>query len=203
MLKVAIGILWARFTRRIAAEPNRRQRSNKRQALQHQLASGISRRAPLPPDRTLTRNKRGTETSPLVVKTITAERSAQERLQDAADRDEHASNERWTTRATIVIAIITSVLAFYTALLWRATKYLVEGAEEYEISELSEYIGVLPNNLIEQDREGTRLEAKRFIMNTGQTTAVKVRVVSRKRFFCASLLEQILTFHCGMKKTQA
>lgn len=75
-------------------------------------------------------NQCGTNESPCVVKVIPPEANAKNAANEAAKENEHATNEKLTAYSTVVLAIITFLLAVFTALLWSITRRLVIDAKD-------------------------------------------------------------------------
>jgi hypothetical protein len=74
-------------------------------------------------------DQRGTDQQPLVVKSIPASKPIAETRNEQAAESRHASNEWLTARSTLGLAIVTSILAFFTYRLWDANKTLIMSAE--------------------------------------------------------------------------
>lgn len=81
--------------------------------------------APSPPD------ERGTAKQPLVIDVLPATSAvptpAEARYQ-TYEQEQRPLNETWTAKATIALAVVTGVLALFTALMWWYTRQLAIGA---------------------------------------------------------------------------
>lgn len=89
----------------------------------------------------------GTHQTPFVVETHEGAPTPEISAQQAEDREQQASSERWTVASTIVIAAFTVVLAIATVFLgiatwrmYRATRALVTGADETAKRQLRAYV---------------------------------------------------------------
>jgi hypothetical protein len=79
----------------------------------------------------------GTDKFPLVVKTIPSNSTeAQTKQEEQEEKKEHANNERNIMYATVVLAIVTAILAFFTFRLWSATKTMVESTDTFSKDQL-------------------------------------------------------------------
>lgn len=75
-------------------------------------------------------DQRGTEKSPLVVKTLPAPNAEAKAKREADQEKEKATNDKLIAYSTVAIAVITFFLALYTAKLWRATVKLGSDAKD-------------------------------------------------------------------------
>lgn len=73
-------------------------------------------------------DKRGTESSPLFIKVIPPLAVEPRSTEHAEQANDYASSEWWLVWVTLILAVITAILACYTAKLWGATKTLAEDA---------------------------------------------------------------------------
>ena len=116
--------------------------------------------------------QRGTEQAPLFVKTPGPATQA-ERDSEAYEKHEKTANERIVTYATLALAVITGVLAFFTALLWLATYRLVRGAKDTARRQLRAYISLTEGEIVISEEKKEFRVVLKFI-NCGQTPAYSV-----------------------------
>jgi len=134
---------------------------------------------PKAPDQKAKTSQRGSEQSPIFVKTPRPSTQA-ERDYEAYEKHEKPENERWTTRATVALAGITLGLAIFTALLWNATRKLVTDAKDTAQRQLRAYVFYRPDlpihipNMNELHTTGVKFR----IHNSGQTPAYDLRHVT-------------------------
>ncbi len=121
-----------------------------------------------------TKDLRGTEKSPFVVKTLPTEKTEAQTRQEENYKAEHANNERWTMQATVILAIVTAILAFFTYRLWRATKRLVEDSQDTAQRQLRAYLSAQPNYVFTFN-PSILTEIKFSVFNHGQTPALQVQ----------------------------
>ena len=91
-------------------------------------------------NQTTTQNQCGTEQEPVVVKILPSAKSIAEADYETYERHEKFTNERRLTWATIWLAIVTTLLAIFTAYLWDATRKIVRSAEETAKRQLRAFI---------------------------------------------------------------
>jgi hypothetical protein len=72
------------------------------------------------------KDQRGTEKSPLILKVIPTTKSEDEAALERQDREDRTTNERLLIFANILLAVFTGLLAIYTAKLWREAKRTAE-----------------------------------------------------------------------------
>jgi len=150
-------------------------------------------------------DRRGTDQSPLVVKTLVPEKTQAETSQDANDRKEKAANDRhivYLTGALAAFAFLQFLAYVYQGIKLRET---VESASEQskamerhigeanrsanameEIADviqsgnkaiLRAYLSVVIGlALFQERRDGTKFEGKPLLVNTGSTPARNVRI---------------------------
>jgi hypothetical protein len=114
-------------------------------------------------------NRRGSEALPLIVRTVVTKSEAK---QEADDRNEKASNDRWMVIFTGILAIVTTALAVYTALLFGATKRMVRGAEDASKKQLGAFVYCKSVKPIAVWKAKNDVEAWKFnpvIENSGST----------------------------------
>lgn len=75
-------------------------------------------------------DQRGTESVPLVVKTLVPEKSKEEAAREAEEHERKATFERWDITSTVVIAAFTVILGISTILLWLDTRGLRKLADK-------------------------------------------------------------------------
>ena len=119
--------------------------------------------------RTAKQDQRGTEQSPLVIRGIPTERSEEQARYEHYEHAEKPINERLTSWATVILAIVTTGLAYFTWRLWSATRRLVEDAEETARRQLRAYLGVSGGEI--KILNPNHLQANVEIKNTGSTPA--------------------------------
>lgn len=119
--------------------------------------------------------QRGTEQAPFFVKTPGPTNQV-ERDYETYEKHEKPANERKITKATVTLAWITGVLAFFTAGLWLATYSLVRGAKDTAEKELRAYVFVLSGS-IENLANGQHPTSRLVIHNFGKTPAHKLTVI--------------------------
>src|SRR6266850_7944374 len=73
------------------------------------------------------KDRRGTEQQPLIVKVLSDPETQHKRELASSNLGHEAPTDWWLVIPTIVLALFTGGLFFYTALLARVTKKLVEG----------------------------------------------------------------------------
>ena len=73
-------------------------------------------------------DQRGTEQHPLIIKALPVPRLAYDVRREDAIESQRNSSENLATLATLIVASVTAILAYYTYKLWDANKTLVEGA---------------------------------------------------------------------------
>lgn len=148
-----------------------------------------------------TEEQRGTEGVPVFVKVIAADRSEEEAKHDHYEHNEKPSLDRGLTYATIALAAVTAILAFFTYGLWRdarrtskqtisdmrssiaeaarsATAMEVVAAQQPKMQnimykQMRAYIAVDVGKAISQNSD-LRFEADPIIVNTGFTPAKNV-----------------------------
>ena len=130
---------------------------------------------PQPKQEKTNANQRGTEQAPFFVK-IPAPTSQAERDYETYEKDEKPANERKITNATVALAWITGVLAFFTAALWVATYSLVRGAKDTAEKELRAYVFVQTGS-IQNLSNGQHPTSRLIIHNFGKTPAHKLTVI--------------------------
>ncbi len=119
-----------------------------------------------------TAEQRGSEQAPLLVKAPSPTTQA-ERDYVAYEKHEKPANERKMTNATVALAWITGVLAFFTALLWGATYCLVRNAKDTARRQLRAYISLTGGDIVVSEEKKEFRVALKFI-NCGQTPAYSV-----------------------------
>jgi hypothetical protein len=72
--------------------------------------------------------QRGTEQHPLIIKALPVPRLADDVRREDAIESQRSESENLATFATLIVAAVTAILAYYTYKLWDANKTLVEGA---------------------------------------------------------------------------
>lgn len=123
-------------------------------------------------DQMSAKDQRCTDQSPCTIKVLPSESSEAIAAQATENKNEKATNERLTAWATIALAIVTSILAFFTFRLWFATKTLVEGGEDAAKKELRAYVAL---DTIDHFSKNGPLRFS--IRNYGQTPAHHVSIV--------------------------
>ena len=78
--------------------------------------------------------------------------------------------------AEAIVAVFTVILGVATWLLWRATKALVEGAENTAELQLRAYVHIIGKDFLVQDFDHARFVHRFSILNVGQTPAYKLRI---------------------------
>lgn len=135
-------------------------------------------------------DQRGTEKSPLIIKTLPTKTAEAQTKQEENYKAEHGYNERWTMRAAVGLVIVTSILAFFTYRLWRATKTMVEGAEKVSDSQLRE----MRKSIAEATRAASAIEkvAEHIAISakaaTESVAAVKDRTAQQMRAYLTVLI---------------
>ncbi|HTZ21358.1 MAG TPA: hypothetical protein VMC06_10800, partial [Opitutaceae bacterium] len=89
-------------------------------------------------------NQRGSRELPLYTRAV---KTAQELNEEAEDRYEKHKSDVWLVRFTGLLTLFTAGLFVATALLWGATKRLVEGGEDTAKRQLRAYVGVSVDRL--------------------------------------------------------
>jgi hypothetical protein len=84
--------------------------------------------------------QRGTEQLPFVIKALPTPKDKDETNYETYERREKPTNERRTLYATVWLAIVTTVLAIFTAYLWLATRKMVKSSEEMAKRHLRAFI---------------------------------------------------------------
>jgi len=121
--------------------------------------------------------QQGTRASPLIVETLTGPKTKEASDQDERERKEKSPNDWWTAGATVWLAIVTTILAFATFLLWKSTRDLVRKTSETARQQLRAYISITKAYAVwpaeEKGLSRPVTIAVRF-KNSGQTPAHKV-----------------------------
>ena len=95
---------------------------------------------PVQSDQTTAQKQHGTEQNPLVISVLPSIKSKAETEFETRERNQKSANERWITWATVWLAIVTTLLAIFTAYLWDATRKLAKSAEETAKRQLRAFI---------------------------------------------------------------
>lgn len=111
--------------------------------------------------------QRGTDKSPLFVKVVPPDLAEQQSAQEENDKTEHRIYERWTARATVALAIVTALLAFFTFRLWTATGRLVKDAEVTAKRQLRAYVAF--DNFSRNQDSMQRFYLRIYVKNYGNT----------------------------------
>lgn len=91
------------------------------------------------------------------------------------NKNDKSSSEEVTAWSTVALAIITFLLAMYTARLWKATEQLVKGAEDSAQRQLRAYLTVVIGTATYQEAgKDIRFAGRPRLINTGNTPAHKV-----------------------------
>lgn len=160
---------------------------------------------PQQPKQTPASNQRGTEQSPLFVKTILTPKTQEETERDEADRKEKSANDRHAMQLTVALAVI-AFLQFlvYAYQSWKLKQTVKAAGEQSAAMErhigeatrsanamekiatvidsgnvaiMRAYLSVVIGAANYQDRqEGIKFEAKPLLVNTGSTPARNVRI---------------------------
>ncbi len=121
--------------------------------------------------------KRGTKDFPFVVETLPAQKSQAQADHEHYEHHEKPTLDRWLTYSTIVLAVVTAALAWFTFRLWGATGKLVVGADKTAERQLRAYLWVVPDvegkfsSISDLCTRGVKLVVK----NGGQTPAYGVK----------------------------
>jgi len=91
--------------------------------------------------------------------------------------EEKSSAELWIAVATVALAFITGALAWYTSLLWGATKRIAEETTKSSERQLRAYVGPISHH-VRGVGSVAPLRACIVIKNTGQTPAHNVRCLT-------------------------
>jgi hypothetical protein len=134
-------------------------------------------------------DKRGTEQTPFVVKTIPAPKSHADTEQDRKDQNKKASQLRWAFWLTIVVAAATLLQAIFLFFTLRATRKAADAATRTaKVAEDALYFAeraYLSIDKIEFDGEfmvGSVAKLKLKIINDGKTPAKIIDISARVKF---------------------
>ena len=119
----------------------------------------------------------GTEQRPLFVNVIPTQKSAEESKAEEQERDKKILNDKIITWSTAFLAVVTAILAIFTAFLWGATRKLVVGANDTAERQLRAYINIAEGkvmNFIDPENGTFHIIFKNF----GQTPAHNVSIVA-------------------------
>jgi len=107
----------------------------------------------------------GTESHPVFIKIVPAPDGEKKSAEEKKNRNKKAREDTLLVNATIGIAVVTSLLAFFTAALWRATYYLAKDAKaasERQAREMKESLAIA-NDAAQAAISGNELNQKTFI----------------------------------------
>jgi len=85
-------------------------------------------------------------------------------------------NDKLIAWSTVILALVTTALAVFTALLWKATNKLVESAKDTAVRQLRAYINISQGIVLNFDDPLNRI-FRLDIKNLGQTPAYEVSTV--------------------------
>src|ERR1051325_8247618 len=80
-------------------------------------------------EQSATKDQRGTENSPLFIRVVPSLSVEDAPTDHAKQSNDYTSPEWWIVWVTLILSVITAILAGYTAKLWGATKSLAEDAK--------------------------------------------------------------------------
>lgn len=129
--------------------------------------------------------QRSGEAPPIVVKVVPPNESKEATREEQQYRDDQSRQERRIALATVWLAVVTTALAIFTALLWYATVKLVKGAEDIARRQSRAFLfgkgfSSGPNIVDERVKEYVVFSE---IENVGMTSATDVRIwVQWKQF---------------------
>src|SRR5580704_5605054 len=92
------------------------------------------------------------------------------------------NSEAVSAAATVVLTVLTGVLAFGSIVLWLSTKRLVKGTEETAERELRAYVFVTGDRVYDL-RAGQRARLVLKIKNSGQTPAYRVHPIGGAKIY--------------------
>jgi hypothetical protein len=104
-------------------------------------------------------------------------KTAEETAEEAEDRNEKASTDRWLMIFTGAVALFTLLLVWATVLLYRAGERQLKLATKTAERQLRAYAFVRPTH-IHIDGASNKIAVQYVVGNTGQTPAYKVRHAS-------------------------
>ena len=117
-------------------------------------------------------DQRGTTNAPLIVKTLPADDAESKADEERADREQHATAERWLVAFAGLLAFFTVVLAIATGGLFVATWNLVRDGRRHSERQLRAYINCIDAKV--RDFDGPNASANITLRNSGQTPAYNV-----------------------------
>jgi hypothetical protein len=145
------------------------------------LVSAYSDAQPQPqtaqPKKAAKAERLGSEKFPLSVQIVPTTDAEKKAAEEKKHQKEKADEDRWLTNSTIWLAGVTTILAFFTALLWLATYRLVKGSKDTAERQLRAYIGACQFT-IAPFKSGQPDVSQVHMKNYGQTPAHKTTIVA-------------------------
>jgi hypothetical protein len=118
--------------------------------------------------------QRGTEQHPLVIQAVPVPRLADEIRREDAIESRRSNSENLATIATLIVACVTAILAYYTYKLWDANKTLVEGAAQTAAAQSAD----MKNSIAEATRAA---DAMQSVAEATRANAVLVQNILHKQ----------------------
>jgi len=143
-------------------------------ALIYGVAHSQEPQKPKAAEQKATTEQRGTEKSPLFIKTPSPTTQA-ERDHEAYEKHQKPWNETALAYATIALSFITLALAIFTAFLWRSTSRLVDDAKDTSRRQLRAYLMISRAEIYIDGAPGSSKRVRISAKNFGQTPAYSVR----------------------------
>ena len=130
-----------------------------------------------------TQDKRGTQESPLIIQGDITTKASEKPESDRKQEEEKIEIERslakyagWTAAITLLLVLVTGILACFTYKLWVSTHRLVEGAENTAQRQLRAYVSVALAEIIDL-KAGFTPVAHLRVKNSGQTPAYDLTAI--------------------------
>lgn len=110
---------------------------------------------------------------PITVKVLPSPDAEANAAKQEKNEEKKATNERLMVGSTVILALVTTILAVFTGYLWHATRQLVRGSERTAEQQLRAYVYTKHDDPLTEDSEGC-VAAPVVIKNFGQTPAAEL-----------------------------